>query len=137
MRRNSPSVDPADDLGHAARLMARQGLRAIPVVRRGELRGVLEEADLASAHPSAATTLSLGEIASRLDRLPVARVLSADITAVGRRTPLGDAIRVMRVRRLPVLPVARGRELVGVLAEEDLLELLAHLLESDPRSDMT
>ncbi|HKW91149.1 MAG TPA: CBS domain-containing protein, partial [Methylomirabilota bacterium] len=86
---------------------------------------------VAAAHPSAATTLSVAEIAGRLDRVPVQRVVAPTLTAVGPRTALPEAIRLMRARRQPALPVVRGGELLGVLAEDDLLELLADLLESE------
>jgi CBS domain-containing protein len=50
---------------------------------------------------------------------------------VGRRTPLVDAIRLMRARRLAAVPVGQGVRLVGLLTEDDLLALLATLLDED------
>jgi len=38
----------------------------------------------------------------------------------------------MRARRLAALPVAQGDRLVGLLTEDDLLEVLAALLDEDP-----
>jgi len=35
----------------------------------------------------------------------------------------------MRARRLAALPVVRGEELLGVLTEEDLLDLLAEVAD--------
>lgn len=132
MRREPVAVSPAESLEHAARLLARHRVGALPVVRRSALVGLLAAADLDRAHPSAATTLAVGEIHGRLDRIRVDRVVRPDLTAVGRRTPLVDAIRLMRNRRLAALPVARGDLLVGLLTEDDLLELLAALLDEDP-----
>ena len=109
--------------------MAQQGVRAIPVVRRSAVVGVLGEADLALARPSAATTLSAGEIGGRLAQTPVGEILSGGVTAVGPRTPLTEGIRLMRARRLAALPVVRSEELLGVLTEEDLLDLLAEVAD--------
>lgn len=140
LRREPLAVEPGESLGHAGRLLTRHRLGAVPVVRGTTLIGLLDPTDLARAHPSAVTTLALGEIPGRLDRVRIERVLRPDPTAVGRRTPLVDAIRLMRTRRLAVLPVAQGDRLVGVLAEDDLLGLLSTLLDEAaavlrPRAD--
>ena len=132
MRSGPPALDAGESLGHAGRLLARHRLGALPVVRRDALIGLLDAADLDRAHPSAATSLAIGEIAGRLDRVRVERVLQPDLAAVGHRTPLVDAIRLMRARHLAALPVARGDRLVGLLVEDDLLELLAALLDESP-----
>jgi acetoin utilization protein AcuB len=131
MRREPPVLDVHASLGDAARLMARTGLGAIPVLRHRTLVGVVDATDVARAHPSAATTLTVGEIHARLDQVPVGRVLGPIVTAVGVRTSLADAMGLMRARRLATLPVVRGDELVGLLVEEDLLDLLATLLDDD------
>jgi len=78
-----------------------------------------------------ASTLAIREIPARLDRVRIDRVIQPAVTSVGRRTPLVDAIRLMRARRLPALPVTEGDRLVGLLTEDDLLALLATLLEED------
>ena len=132
MRREPPTVDPRESLGRAGQLLARHGTGALPVVRRHALIGLLDTADLDRAHPSAATTLAIGETAGRLDRVRVERVLRPGLAAVGRHTPLVDAVRLMRARRLTALPVARGNRLIGLLTEDDLLTLLAALLEEEP-----
>src|SRR5512144_3303230 len=132
MRAEPPVVDAGESLGRAGRLLARHRLGALPVVHRHALSGLLDAADLDRAHPSAATTLAIGETAGRLDRVRVERVLRPGLVAVGRRTPLVDAVRLMRARRLTALPVARGDRLIGLLTEDDLLTLLAALLEEEP-----
>jgi len=132
MRAEPPTVDPGEGLGRAGRLLAHHRLGALPVVRRHALIGLLQAADLDRAHPSAATSLAIGEIAGRLERVRVERVLRPDLAAVGRRTPLVDAIRLMRARHLAALPVVEGERLIGLLTEDDLLVLLAQLLDEPP-----
>lgn len=135
LRRAPAALDVRASLGDAARLMASTGLGAVPVLRHRAVVGVLDATDVARAHPSAATTLTVGEIHARLDQVRIDRVLGPTLTAVGGRTPLADAIRLMRARRLAALPVVRGDELVGLLTEEDLLDLLATLLDEDAPGD--
>lgn len=129
MRREPVAVGPGESLGLAGRLLARHRVDALPVVRRSALVGLLAAVDVDRAHPSVASTLAVREIPARLDRVRIDRVIQASVTSVGRRTPLVDAIRLMRARRLPALPVTQGDRLVGLLTEDDLLALLAAFLE--------
>lgn len=129
MRREPVAVGPGESLGLAGRLLARHRVDALPVVRRSALVGLLAAVDVDRAHPSVASTLAVREIPARLDRVRVDRVIQSSVTSVGRRTPLVDAIRLMRARRLPALPVTEGDRLVGLLTEDDLLALLATFLE--------
>jgi acetoin utilization protein AcuB len=132
MRREPPTVDPRESLGRASRLLSCHRVGALPVVHGHALIGLLDARDLDRAHPSAATTLAIGEIAARLDRVPVERLLRPDPAVVGPRTPLVDAVRLLRARHLTALPVVEGERLVGLLAEDDMLELLAALLDEGP-----
>jgi acetoin utilization protein AcuB len=131
MRREPAVAGLRDSLGQARRRLGHHGIRDLPIVDRSTLVGVLSAADVALAQPSAATTLIVGEIHFRLSSISIERVARTDITAVGRRTPLAEAIRLMRARDLATVPVVSGHELIGVLTEEDLLELLADLLTTD------
>lgn len=133
MRRGMTHLGLRDSIARAAHLLAQLGVGAIPVVHRSALVGVLGEADVARARPSAATTLSVGEIGGRLAQTPIEEILSGGFTAVGPRTLLTECIRLMRARRLAALPVVRGEELLGVLIEEDLLDLLAEVVDGPPR----
>jgi CBS domain-containing protein len=62
---------------------------------------------------------------------PIAELMSAPVSSVGEATPIEDALermRMLRVRRLPVVD-AQGA-LVGILALDDVLELLVEEAES-------
>src|SRR5262245_55978051 len=134
MRRDGPCLGPGDSLARAARVVGPDPIGAVPVASEGMLVGVLEARDVARAHPSAVTTLLRTEMPGRLSLIPVRRILRGDTTTVGRRTPLTEAIRLMRRRRVSVLPVTRGEELVGVLTDDVLLEMLVEILD-DARGD--
>ena len=129
-----PIESAAADIGTTAAL-APIAAQIFPKVRR-----VIKTASLCLAWRTLKlalvdTTLTFGEIHGRLDRVRIDRVVPPSVTAVGRSTPLVDAIRLMRARRLAALPVAQGDRLVGLLTEDDLLEVLAALLDEDPPPD--
>jgi acetoin utilization protein AcuB len=128
LMRRDLAVRPDESLDRAARLMASAGVGEIPVADRGRLVGVLAERDLAAAHPSAATTLSVGEIRGWLDRVPVRKVMATGATAVGPDTPVVEAIRLMRAKHLTAVPVVRDDQLVGLVTRSDVLAVLEGLL---------
>ena len=55
--------------------------------------------------------------------------MPAFVVTVGLRTPIREAIRLVRTRHVSPLPTTRGEEMLGVLTEEALLDLLAETLE--------
>lgn len=132
MRRDVAVLDPRDSVARAARMLGRSSSGGIPVVSESRLIGVLDARDVARARPSAATTLSVGEIEGRLSQVAVGRIVSAHLPAVGARTPLSESVRLMRARHLRLLPVTRGEELLGVLSEDALLDLLGEMLDEKP-----
>jgi len=131
MCRSISCLGPHDDVARAAHLLAQGGVRAIPVVSRSAIIGLIDERDVALARPSPATTLTIGEIGGRLAQTSIREILPEGVIAVGPRTPLTEAIRLMRARRLAALPVVRGGEPIGILTEEELLDLLAEAADDE------
>lgn len=111
--------------------MAAARVAEVAVADRGRLVGMLSQRHVAAAHPSAATTLTALEIGAYLDRLPVARIMTTDIAAVGAATPIAEAVGLMRAKRLDAVPVVRGDRLLGVVTRGDALALLEALLGRD------
>jgi len=70
MTRTVTTADPADDLHEAARLMASEKIRRLPVVQGGELVGMLSLGDLAkSGRFDMEASRALSEISSNIRRL--------------------------------------------------------------------
>ncbi len=64
-----------------------------------------------------------------LDAVNIGDVMSGELETVGENVKLLDAIKLMRVKGIRRLPVVSPRgELVGILAVDDILELIAEQL---------
>ena len=50
-------------------------------------------------------------------------------TTVKPETPILEAMNTMRTQRIGCLPVVKGKELVGIVTEMDLLRVTSRLLE--------
>jgi CBS domain-containing protein/gamma-glutamylcysteine synthetase len=65
----------------------------------------------------------------RMHDTPVSAIMKTDVTTVGVDTQTIDAIRLMRKFRFGCLPVIQDGHLVGILTEEDFMNVASKLLE--------
>jgi acetoin utilization protein AcuB len=120
---------PETPLPEALDLMHKEHIRRLPVVnKRGELIGIVTEADLLKASPSEATSLSIYEVTYLLGKLTLDRIMTREVTTVTEDTPLEEAARIMADHKFSGLPVMRGKALVGMITETSLFRIFLELL---------
>jgi len=123
------TVRPETPLPEALDLMHKEHIRRLPVVnKRGELIGIVTEADLLKASPSEATSLSIFEVTYLLGKLTLDRIMSKEVVTVTEDTPLEEAARIMADHKFSGLPVMRGKDLVGMITETTLFRIFLELL---------
>jgi len=123
------TIRPETSMPDALDLMHKEHIRRLPVVnRRGELIGIVTEADLIKASPSEATTLSIYEVTYLLGKLTVDRLMSKEVITVTEDMPIEEAARIMADNHFSGLPVMRGKELVGIITETSLFRIFLELL---------
>jgi acetoin utilization protein AcuB len=101
------TVTPATPVGEAHALLREHGVRHLPVLRGGLLVGMVSQHDL---------------LRSDSDALPVGEVMRSPLVVLSPETPISRVARIVRQRRVPVLPVLEGRELIGIVRAVDVLE---------------
>ncbi len=62
-------------------------------------------------------------------RTPVAEIMKKDVVTVTPDTATLDALRMMRKLRVGCLPVVQHDRLVGIVTEEDFMDIASKLLE--------
>jgi acetoin utilization protein AcuB len=124
------SVSPDDTLAQALRLTREHRIRHLPVVRDGDLVGILSDRDLRSAMPSPLEVEDAGR-AARLGDTPVVQVMTAEVITTGPHDTVEDAARLLCRHRIGALPVvdAHGR-LLGMISETDVLNAFAEILSA-------
>lgn len=128
MTKPAITIRPETTMPDALDLMRKDHIRRLPVInRKGELVGIVTEADLLKASPSEATSLSIYEITYLLSKLTIERIMTRKVITVTEDTPLEEAARIMADHGIGALPVMRGKDVVGIITETDLFRIFLEL----------
>lgn len=129
MTRNPSVVRPEDTLRTAIETMALIGCRRLPVVEAGRVVGIVADLDIREALNSPIVVREHWQDEELMNHATVAACMTPDPCRVTPQTPVIEAARLMRERRVGGLPVMEGDQLVGIVTETDLLDALIKLLE--------
>ena len=122
------SIPPDMPIIDALNLMKRENIRRTPVIKDGELVGIVSDKDLLNASPSPATSLSIWEMNYLLSKIRIKDVMTKEVLTVLEDTPIEEAARIMADNKIGGLPVLRGSEVVGIITETDLFKMLLELM---------
>ncbi|HRE49252.1 MAG TPA: CBS domain-containing protein [Aggregatilineales bacterium] len=122
------TITPHTNFREVRDLMHNKGIRRLPVVDHGKLVGIVTETDVMSTAPSPATTLSVYEIYTLLDRLEARQFMKHPVLAVAPDCPLQDAAQIMITHKIGCLPVVRATDVVGIITETDVMRVIVEML---------
>ena len=124
MTRGVVVLSPETTAGEALALCRERRIRHLPVLREGELVGIVSDRDLRSAAPA------LGDPGrtEALRNLQVADVMTRDVVITRPDAPIEEAANTMREKRIGCLPVIEDDMLVGILTSSDVMEALVRLI---------
>jgi acetoin utilization protein AcuB len=128
MSKHPLTISEDESISATHRYMEAQNIRHLPVVdKSGKMVGLVAEEDLLKAEPSAATSLSVWEIHSLLDRVTVKQVMVRKVITTTEDTPIEEAAHLMLEHKIGCLPVLREAKLVGIITESDLFRTFMEL----------
>ena len=122
------TVSPEMPIVDALNMMRREHIRRMPVVKDGEMIGIVSEKDLLNASASPATSLSVWELNYLLTKITVKEVMTKDVITISEDTPIEEAARIMADNKIGGLPVVSGEHVVGIITETSLFKLLLEML---------
>ena len=124
------TVGETTSLAEAEAIFAAHAFNTLPVVGPAhELLGVVSKLDLLKAFRF--TGRALFPPYEQIMARPVADVMTRDVETVTPRMPLTRVLERLVALRTKCLPVLVGRELVGVIAREDVLRGLQRALAGE------
>jgi acetoin utilization protein AcuB len=89
----------------ASKLMKQNGIRHLPVLKKGRLVGIVSDRDLKEATPSKATTLDIHEMYHLLDKISVKSLMPKSLYTITPGETVEKAAAVMLKRDISALPV--------------------------------
>jgi acetoin utilization protein AcuB len=128
MTHNVITATPRTTHREALDLLHKHKIRRLPILDNERLVGIVGEKDLLSTAPSPATSLSVYEIYTLLDKLVMSKIMTRPVITVGPECPLQDAAQIMIEKKIGCLPVMRATDLVGIITETDIMRVLVGML---------
>jgi acetoin utilization protein AcuB len=130
MTRDVITVPPHEKITDAFELMQSQGIRHLPVIEDGELKGLVTDRDIRLALiPSPLATpeervYHLGAL-ERVDE-----IMTTDLITVTPSTMIEEAAKLMAKYKIGAVPVVAQGQLVGILSETDILCVFIEMVET-------
>jgi CBS domain-containing protein len=116
------TVDCATLVREAVTLLAERKIGAVPVLRAGQVAGIMSERDIIYCLKS--------DGAAVLD-WPVEKIMTAPAITVTPATEILGALSLMTKRRIRHLPVVDGEALIGLVSIGDLVKHRMDKIEAE------
>jgi len=131
MTRQPITVSEDTSIGDALAILSEERIRHLPVVRGGEVVGILSDRDFRSLGVSLVNDeQALDLLRAQLSR-PVSVLMTGGVVTVGRDAEASEIAEVMLEEKLSAVPVVEPgtQELAGIVSYLDLLRVTMPLLQ--------
>jgi len=131
MTRDAITVQADDPIRVAVDLVDQKRLRRFPVMKDGDLVGIVTDRDLRDATASSVVLTEKKYHDFLLDTVKIESIMSANPRTVSPQSDLKDAARLILEIKVGGLPVLQDGRLVGIITETDLVSTLLEQLPDD------
>ena len=130
MTREPTVAHPNTTLAEAYELMGEFEVRRLPIMRDGELQGIITQSDILRTIP---TLLSEDDRETRLlaATRKAGEIMTWDPVTVDPEDTIQDAAERMLEYQVSGLPVVDGTRLVGIITESDIFRLVVESWSED------
>jgi acetoin utilization protein AcuB len=123
MSKDLITIDEDASIMRASKLMKQNGIRHLPVLRKGRLVGIVADRELKEATPSKATTLDIHEMYHLLDQIKVKSLMPKQLFTITPGETVEKAAAVMLKRNISALPVVDAHgALQGIITKGDIFK---------------
>jgi CBS domain-containing protein len=115
------TIEEETTLLESHRLMGTKRIRSLPVVKDGQLVGLVTRTDLMSSDPSRLASRKNQEISLKILTQPVKKVMTTPVLTVSPETELTEAAKIMLEHKIHALVVLNEqKQIAGIITESDL-----------------
>jgi acetoin utilization protein AcuB len=128
MSKNVITADVNDTMQDAMKLLKEHGIRMLPVMKKGDLVGIVTDRDLKRASASDATTLEVHELLYLLTKIKVKDIMTKDPITVPPDYTAEETAKVLLESKISGAPVVDDNgQVVGTITQTDLFRVLISL----------
>ncbi len=119
MTKNVVTLNPFDSITDAFDVMKKGNFHRVPICSNGKLVGLITGSTLADFAPSKATTLSVYEINSLLNKTSCKDIMITNVHTIGPNALLEEAAEKMNEHNITCLPVVEDDgQIVGIITQK-------------------
>jgi len=128
MKTDLVTVPKDERMTVAKKLLKEKNIRHLPVVEGKKLIGLVTNMDIRRAEASPATSLEIRELHYLLDKLTVGEIMTRNVITISPEISLEEAAILLHDNKIGCLPVVEDGNLVGILTENDVMEVLIEVM---------
>lgn len=128
MSKNPITINEDDSMQYASSVMREKKVRMLPVLKKGELVGVISDSDLRRASASDATMLDIHELLYLISKIKVGDIMTKKPISVLRDFTVEETAKLLMEKNISGAPVIdeNGR-VVGIITRHDIFKILVSL----------
>ena len=128
MSKDVITIDVNESMTDATKKLKEHDIRILPVMKKGELVGVITDRDLKKASTSNATTLEVHELLFLLSKVKVGDIMTKNPITVPSDYTIGETAELLLENKISGVPVIKnGGQVTGVITEADIFRAMISL----------
>jgi len=128
MSKDLVTIGEDDSMQHALTLLKEHQIRMLPVLKNGELVGMVADSDLKRASASDATLLDMHELLYLISKIKVHDIMTRNPISVRDDYTVEETAQVLMEHNISGVPVTDSNgKLVGLITRNDIFKILISL----------
>ncbi|MFH1756912.1 MAG: CBS domain-containing protein, partial [Pseudomonadota bacterium] len=128
MQKDLVTIAKNERMTIAKKILQEKNIRHLPVVDGKKLVGLVTNMDIRKAEASPATSLEIRELHYLLDKLTVEEIMTRNVITIAPDISVEEATTLLHDNKIGCLPVVEDGNLVGILTENDVMEILIEVM---------
>lgn len=122
------TVNDSDPIGKCREMLGIHKVRRLPVLRDGQVTGMVTDRDLRTAEASSLTTENAEAAQAEANARHVGLICKEQLMSVQPDDTIEHAAAVMYTQRISGLPVVENDTLIGIITETDIFRAFVEVL---------
>lgn len=128
MRKEVITIDINDSIKDATKLMEKNNIRRLPVIKKEKLVGIVTDRDLKEAKASDATMLEVHELLYLITKIKVGEIMTKDPITVPFDFTVEETAEILLKNKISGVPVVDHEgKLIGIITQSDIFYAIISL----------